>query len=60
MHLGFIEKCKGIDSVGGLALPAGICDQRNVALGCHYGKRQRSEEVMGEIIAHEIGHLLGM
>ena len=53
-HLGFIKRCK--DNKAGWALTGGICGA-SAAIACHDNKR--SIEMMGQIMAHEIGHVLG-
>ena len=58
LYLGFIKKCYDIKSVGGWASIGGVCKSHNVALACHDDKAD--EVSMGRIMAHEIGHLLGM
>ena len=48
-----------MDSLGsGWASIGGVCKSHNVALACHDDKAD--EVSMGRIMAHEIGHLLGM
>ena len=54
MHLGFIKTCKG--GAAGWGLTGGICGE-SAALACHGGSS--GIEMMGQIMAHEIGHVLG-
>ena len=55
VQLGYMRDCH--NSAGGWAFVAGLCNNNAVAIGCT-GDHQ-NEKGMADIMAHEIGHVLG-
>ena len=48
---------KHMTTPGGWGLIEGVCGESNIALSCFH--ENADEVIMGVIMAHEIGHLLG-
>jgi hypothetical protein len=56
VQLGYMRDCH--NSAGGWAFIGGLCTNNAVAIGCTGG--HQNEKGMSDIMAHEIGHVLGM